>query len=165
MTQPLMYHLIEAKRSVRKLYTEALVGRGDITSDDADAALRDYQQQLERVFLETREALKAGSEAAKDQQTEDAKSAESDTGLEPPIAQAGDAPPRGSATETAISSDALAHLGKAFTNVPAGFTVHPKLLQAMEKRSQSITDGTIDWGTGELIAFGSLLMDGTPVRL
>ena len=164
MTQPLMYNLIEAKRSVRKLYTEALVGRGDITSDDADAALRDYQQQLERVFIETKEALKAGHEV-KDQQSEESGSAESDTGLEPPIAQAGDDAPRGSATETAISSDALAHLGKAFTNVPAGFTVHPKLLQAMEKRSQSVTDGGIDWGTGELIAFGSLLMDGTPVRL
>jgi len=161
MTQPLMYHLIEAKRSVRKLYTEALVGRGDITSEDADAALRDYQQQLERVFLETKEALRADAAAKKSHES----GAESDTGLEPPIAQAGDDEPRGSATETAISHDTLAHLGKAFTNVPPGFTVHPKLLQAMEKRSQSIADGGIDWATGELIAFGSLLMEGTPVRL
>ncbi|HHU09426.1 MAG TPA: multifunctional oxoglutarate decarboxylase/oxoglutarate dehydrogenase thiamine pyrophosphate-binding subunit/dihydrolipoyllysine-residue succinyltransferase subunit [Intrasporangiaceae bacterium] len=161
MTQPLMYNLIEAKRSVRKLYTENLVGRGDITIEDADAALRDYQQQLERVFLETREALKAG----KDPVAGDDEPAESDTGLEPPAAQMGDNAPRASATETAISADTLAHIGKVFTNVPAGFTVHPKLLQAMEKRSQSITDGGIDWGTGELIAFGSLLMDGTPVRL
>ncbi|GMA88580.1 hypothetical protein GCM10025868_38300 [Angustibacter aerolatus] len=45
MTQPLMYRLIEAKRSVRKLYTESLIGRGDITVEDAEAALRDYQQQ------------------------------------------------------------------------------------------------------------------------
>ncbi|MFN2320269.1 MAG: multifunctional oxoglutarate decarboxylase/oxoglutarate dehydrogenase thiamine pyrophosphate-binding subunit/dihydrolipoyllysine-residue succinyltransferase subunit [Dermatophilaceae bacterium] len=160
MTQPLMYNLIEAKRSVRKLYTENLVGRGDITSEDADAALRDYQQQLERVFLETKEALKQGADAAKD----DAESSEADTGLEPPTAQSSDAP-RGSATDTAISADTLAHIGKSFTNPPPGFTVHPKLLQAMEKRAQSVTDGGIDWGTGELIAFGSLLMDGTPVRL
>ena len=58
MTQPLMYNLIEAKRSVRKLYTESLIGRGDITVEDAEAALRDYQQQLERVFVETKAALK-----------------------------------------------------------------------------------------------------------
>jgi multifunctional 2-oxoglutarate metabolism enzyme len=159
MTQPLMYNLIEAKRSVRKLYTENLVGRGDITSEDADAALRDYQQQLERVFLETKEALKGAAEA---ERTSD--DAESDTGLEPPTAQSSDTP-RGSATETAISPDTLGHIGKSFTNPPPGFTVHPKLLQAMEKRAQSVTDGGIDWGTGELIAFGSLLMDGTPVRL
>ena len=64
MTQPLMYNLIEAKRSVRKLYTEALIGRGDISQEDAEAALRDYQQQLERVFLETKEAIKAPTTAA-----------------------------------------------------------------------------------------------------
>ncbi len=64
MTQPLMYNLIEAKRSVRKLYTEALIGRGDITVEDAEAALRDYQQQLERVFVETKEALKSAEQDA-----------------------------------------------------------------------------------------------------
>ncbi len=56
MTQPLMYTLIDAKRSVRKLYTEALIGRGDITVEEAEQALRDYQGQLEKVFAETREA-------------------------------------------------------------------------------------------------------------
>ena len=55
-TQPLMYDLIEARRSVRKLYTESLIARGDLTMEEAEAALRDYQQQLERAFTETREA-------------------------------------------------------------------------------------------------------------
>ena len=55
-TQPMMYDLIDAKRSVRKLYTEALIGRGDITLDEAEQILRDYQQELERAFTETREA-------------------------------------------------------------------------------------------------------------
>ena len=64
MTQPLMYNLIEAKRSVRKLYTESLIGRGDITVEDAEAALRDYQQQLERVFVETKAALKEAEKEA-----------------------------------------------------------------------------------------------------
>src|SRR5256885_97689 len=57
-TQPMMYDLIDAKRSVRKLYTEALIGRGDITVEEAEQALRDYQEQLERAFAETREAVK-----------------------------------------------------------------------------------------------------------
>ena len=55
-TQPLMYDLIEQKRSVRKLYTESLIGRGDITIEEAEQVLQDYQQQLERVFTEVREA-------------------------------------------------------------------------------------------------------------
>src|SRR4051812_2101906 len=54
-TQPVMYDLIDAKRSVRKIYTESLIGRGDITVEEAEAALRDYQEQLERVFAETRD--------------------------------------------------------------------------------------------------------------
>ena len=55
-TQPLMYDIIDKKRSVRKLYTEALIGRGDITLEEAEEALRDFQEQLERVFVETRDA-------------------------------------------------------------------------------------------------------------
>ena len=62
MTQPLMYALIEGKRSVRKLYTESLIGRGDITVEEAEQALRDYQGQLERVFTETREAIAASAD-------------------------------------------------------------------------------------------------------
>ena len=64
-TQPLMYDLIEAKRSTRKLYTESLIGRGDITMEEAEAALRDYQRQLERAFTETREAVAAAARAGR----------------------------------------------------------------------------------------------------
>ena len=62
-TQPLMYDLIEQKRSVRKLYTESLIGRGDITIEEAEQVLRDYQQQLERVFTEDPEASGQPSDA------------------------------------------------------------------------------------------------------
>src|SRR5687767_15484033 len=55
-TQPLMYDTINSKKSVRKLYTEALVGRGDITLEEAEEALADYQSQLERNFKEVKEA-------------------------------------------------------------------------------------------------------------
>lgn len=55
-TQPLMYDLIDKKRSVRKLYTESLIGRGDITLEEAEQALQDFQGQLEKVFKEVREA-------------------------------------------------------------------------------------------------------------
>ena len=58
MTQPRMYDLIEAKRSVRHLYTESLIRRGDITSAEAETVSKDYLSQLERVFVETREGYK-----------------------------------------------------------------------------------------------------------
>src|SRR5205085_12370859 len=56
MTNPLMYQIIDNKRSVRKLYTEELIGRGDISVEEAEESLRDYQSKLETVFKATREA-------------------------------------------------------------------------------------------------------------
>ncbi|MEW1806083.1 multifunctional oxoglutarate decarboxylase/oxoglutarate dehydrogenase thiamine pyrophosphate-binding subunit/dihydrolipoyllysine-residue succinyltransferase subunit [Pseudarthrobacter sp. NPDC080039] len=157
MTQPLMYNLIEAKRSVRKLYTESLIGRGDITEEEAEQLLRDYQERLERVFAETHAAqtspipiVTADSAAVSD--------------IERPMAQQSDAGVS-APSSTAISADTLARIGKAHVEIPDGFTVHPKLKQLLEKREQMSREGGIDWGFGEIAAFGSLIMEGVPVRL
>ena len=148
-TQPLMYDLIEHKRSVRKLYTEALIGRGDITVEEAESALRDYQQQLERVFAEVREASKEGSHAVSFITVPEYPAKEGASG----------------AYRTAISREMLKRISDAHVTVPEGFTVHPKVLPQLQRRATAITDGPIDWGTGEILAFGSLLMQGRPVRL
>ncbi|MDJ0456305.1 multifunctional oxoglutarate decarboxylase/oxoglutarate dehydrogenase thiamine pyrophosphate-binding subunit/dihydrolipoyllysine-residue succinyltransferase subunit [Arthrobacter sp. NQ7] len=157
MTQPLMYNLIEAKRSVRKLYTESLIGRGDITEEEAEQLLRDYQERLERVFAETHAAqtspipiVTADSAAVSD--------------IERPMAQQSDSN-ASAPVSTAISAETLARIGKAHVEVPEGFTVHPKLKQLLEKREQMSREGGIDWGFGEIAAFGSLIMEGVPVRL
>ncbi|MGB7449843.1 MAG: multifunctional oxoglutarate decarboxylase/oxoglutarate dehydrogenase thiamine pyrophosphate-binding subunit/dihydrolipoyllysine-residue succinyltransferase subunit [Ornithinimicrobium sp.] len=150
MTQPLMYDLIESKRSVRKLYTESLIGRGDITVEDAEDALRDYQRQLEQVFTETKAAL---------------KNPDSEEGLNRPRAQVEDDASRGSSFTSAITKATLEHIGDAFVSPPEGFTVHPKLAKLMERRHEMTRTGGVDWAMGELIAVGSLLMEGIPVRL
>jgi 2-oxoglutarate decarboxylase len=152
MTQPLMYNLIEAKRSTRKLYTEALVSRGDITVDEASEALAHYQGELERVFAETREVYTPSPET------------EPVAGLEKPESQLEDA---GTMVgwQTAVDADVLARIGRAHVRPPEGFTVHPKLSKLLETREQMSREGGIDWGFGELLAFGSLLIEGTPVRL
>ncbi|MDT0167585.1 multifunctional oxoglutarate decarboxylase/oxoglutarate dehydrogenase thiamine pyrophosphate-binding subunit/dihydrolipoyllysine-residue succinyltransferase subunit [Pseudarthrobacter sp. BRE9] len=157
MTQPLMYNLIEAKRSVRKLYTESLIGRGDITEEEAEQLLRDYQERLERVFAETHAAqtspipiVTADSAAVSD--------------IERPMAQQSDSSVS-APVSTAISAETLARIGKAHVEIPEGFTVHPKLKQLLEKREQMSRQGGIDWGFGEIAAFGSLIMEGVPVRL
>jgi multifunctional 2-oxoglutarate metabolism enzyme len=143
-TQPLMYDLIEQKRSVRKLYTESLIGRGDITLEEAEQVLRDYQQQLERVFTEVREAASTPSSWT----------------------TVPDYPEKhGHKSSTAISKETLKRIADAHVNTPEGFVVHPKVLPQLQRRAAAITDGPIDWGTGEILAFGSLLMNGRPVRL
>ncbi|MDJ0358373.1 multifunctional oxoglutarate decarboxylase/oxoglutarate dehydrogenase thiamine pyrophosphate-binding subunit/dihydrolipoyllysine-residue succinyltransferase subunit [Paenarthrobacter sp. PH39-S1] len=157
MTQPLMYNLIEAKRSVRRLYTEALIGRGDISEEEAEQLLRDYQERLERVFAETHAAqtspipiITADSQAVSDLERPSAQQA--DGGVNKP-------------KSTAITAETLAHIGKSHVEVPEGFTVHPKLQSLLEKREQMSREGGIDWGFGELAALGSLLMEGVPVRM
>ena len=59
----------------------------------------------------------------------------------------------------------MQHIGDAFVNMPEGFTLHPKLQQLVQRRAAMVREGGIDWAMGELIAFGSLLKEGVPVRL
>jgi 2-oxoglutarate dehydrogenase E1 component len=140
-TQPLMYDIIDKKRSVRKLYTEALVGRGDITLDEAEEALRDFQEQLERVFVETRDASGRPKPA-------------------PDMTLPGPQP-----VDTAITPEVMKRIGDAFASPPDGFMVHPRLKPQLDRRAAMASEGGIDWAFGELLAFGSVVLDGVPVRL
>ncbi|MDR3068731.1 MAG: multifunctional oxoglutarate decarboxylase/oxoglutarate dehydrogenase thiamine pyrophosphate-binding subunit/dihydrolipoyllysine-residue succinyltransferase subunit, partial [Cellulomonas sp.] len=65
----------------------------------------------------------------------------------------------------AVSPQTLTRIGQAHTNPPEGFTVHPKLVQLLANRERMSREGGIDWAFGELLAFGSLLLEGTSVRL
>ncbi len=143
-TQPRMYDLIEQKRSVRKLYTEALIGRGDISTEDAEAVLTRFRGGLESVFKQARE------EAAEDNG----------------YRRVPYYPPKlGKTQGTTISADTMAKIANAHVTFPEGFAVHPKVLPQLQRRADGILHGPIDWATGELLAFGSLLLEGRPVRL
>lgn len=155
MTQPLMYNLIEAKRSVRKLYTEALVGRGDITQAEFEAAHADFQDRLERAFLETHAAQTSSIPVITDEV------AAAHRGLAGPGA-ADDAV--GEPVTTGVPESVVHLIGDTFNNKPAGFTVHNKLQQLLQKRLDMSRNGNIDWSFGELLALGSVLLEGTPVR-
>ncbi len=150
MTQPLMYSLIENKRSVRKIYTESLIGRGDISVEEAEQALRDYQGQLERVFAETREAISSSDEEGTGE------------GIEPPAEQKASV---GAGRPTAVDLEVVKRIADAHVAPPDGFTVHPKLMPLLQKRAAMASEGGIDWAMGELFAFGSLLLEGKPIRL
>nr|WP_111651873.1 multifunctional oxoglutarate decarboxylase/oxoglutarate dehydrogenase thiamine pyrophosphate-binding subunit/dihydrolipoyllysine-residue succinyltransferase subunit [Actinoplanes lutulentus] len=141
MTNPRMYQIIDTKRSVRKLYTEELIGRGDITVQEAEEQLRDYQGRLEDVFKATRDA--GGTPPRPRSLTEEA---------EPEV-------------QTAIGTDVVRAVGQSHVELPEGFTPHKRVQQLLDRRAKMSSDGGIDWGFGELIAFGSLLGQGVTVRL
>jgi 2-oxoglutarate dehydrogenase E1 component len=143
MSNPLMYAIIDSKRSVRKLYTEELIGRGDITVEDAEELLRDYQAQLERVFKATRDAASTPKQPTRPRRQEEP---------EPQV-------------DTAVDPSVVRAVGEAHLTLPEGFTPHKRIQQLLDRRAKMAAEGNIDWGFGEIIAFGSLLHDGVTVRL
>jgi len=144
MTQPAMYEIIDTKRSVRKTYTESLIGRGDISVEEAETALRDFSSQLEHVFNEVRELEKHPVRAS------------------PTIEGEQQVPAQ---VPTAVTRELVERIGDAFVNVPDGFTPHPRVKPVLERRHKMSREGGIDWAFGELLAFGSLAMEGKLVRL
>ena len=140
-TQPQMYKLIDAKRTTRALYAEALVGRGDITADENEQISKQFQAELEAIYAAVHNV-----------------EPESPNWQIPKTAEPQDNP-------TAISADVVQKIAATQVAVPEGFTVHPKLLPQLQKRVEMVKDGAIDWGMGEIITYGSLLLEGHPVRI
>ncbi len=144
MTQPSMYDVIDAKRSVRKIYTESLIGRGDISMEEAEQALKDFSNQLEHVFNEVRELEKAPATVSPSVEYEQRVPSDLDTSV--PLA-------------------VVHRIGDAHVDLPAGFTVHPRVQPVLQRRLTMSREGNIDWAFAELLALGSLVMDGKLVRL
>ena len=173
MTQPLMYRLIDSLDSTRGVYTAALVGRGDITPQEAQEIAKSYQDELERVFTEARIQVTGGTGSddagdANDTSTQDlsdpTKVGVPLSSLEIPYSQrAGTGMMLG--WTSAVPRDVVERIGDAQVAWPESFTVHPKLQAMLSKRREATREGGIDWGLGELIALGSLLMEGVPIRL
>ena len=144
MTQPKMYELIDGRKTVREQYTEDLLGRGDLNKEDAEKVSKDFHDQMESVFIEVKESEKKAF-APQEGITSSQKL------------------PHG--LETNISRADLVEIGEAYANKPADFTFHPRVAPVAQKRLESTTEGGIDWGWGELIAFSSLANGGKLVRL
>jgi multifunctional 2-oxoglutarate metabolism enzyme len=144
LTQPLLYLLIKEHRSVRKLYTESLVRRGDIDMDQAEEILRDFSRRLQSALDETR-----------------ASAPPQPAVLPPPPEPAPVLPP----IETGVAPDGLQQVADALVTFPDGFTVHPKLVKVFDTRAKLWASGEADWAMGEALAYGTLLLEGRDVRL
>jgi len=144
-TQPLMYAKIEQRRSVRKLYTESLVKRGQMSLEEAEQALDDFRQRLQQALDETRQSAPPASLKA----------------AEPP-ASVGVLPH----IETGVDRAVLDRVYDRLSQWPEDFHPHPKLAKQFETRDKMVRDqGEVDWATAEALAFGSLLLEGTDIRL
>lgn len=143
-TQPHMYDLISQKRSTRTIYTENLIGRGDITVEDAEAVMSKFRDRLETVFKEVRQA----------------------TSTPAPYDSVPDYPhKRNTDRPTAISADLMEAVARAQDQLPAAFTPHPKIAPQLARRAKGLREGGVDWASAEMLALGSLLTEGLHVRL
>ncbi|MGE3621045.1 MAG: multifunctional oxoglutarate decarboxylase/oxoglutarate dehydrogenase thiamine pyrophosphate-binding subunit/dihydrolipoyllysine-residue succinyltransferase subunit, partial [Acidimicrobiia bacterium] len=143
-TQPLMYAKIDERRSVRKIFTESLVKRGHLSLEEAEQALDDFQARLQG-------ALDATRQSAPPKGTVALVPAPS-TGVLPPI-------------ETGVERDVLDRVYAALSTFPEGFNVHPKLRRQFETRDKMWADGDVDWALAEQLAYGSLLVERTDIRI
>jgi 2-oxoglutarate dehydrogenase E1 component len=144
-TQPLMYAKIDDRRSVRKLFTESLVKRGQLSIEEAEQALDDFKSKLQQALDETRQSAPPSTLRA----------------AEPPP-PVGCLPP----VETGVDRPLLDRIYDTLGGWPDDFNVHPKLARQFATRDAMVRDeGEVDWATGEALAFGSLLLEGTDIRL
>ena len=142
-TQPQMYKVIDQMRSVRKIYTETLIRRGDISIDEAEAYLDEFNARLQGVLDEVRTVPVPHLDAV------------------PVNESPHDAP----APETGVERTALLEIARATITAPDGFTIHPKLERQFAQRASMVDSGEVDWALGEALAFGTMLREGTNVRL
>ncbi len=149
LTQPKMYKLIKEHRSVRKIYTETLLRKGDIDPKEAEAWLDAFQNKLQEAFDRTKEEVPPSAKADPLWTDEDVTGFQNEP-----------------SPDTSITREQLERIGRVLTAVPEKFTPHPKLKPVLTKR-QAMAEGKepMDWAFGEMTAFAALLLDGFRVRL
>src|SRR6266540_3563519 len=144
-TQPLMYKRIEEHPGVRGLYARRLVREGVLT----EAEVKQLEDRQHAAYEEALATAKTKGEQAG-----------------PPAAQHPGETGRVEEVATGVPRETLMHIGRVLTTVPSGFNLNPKMVQQLARRAKMIETGQpIDWATAESLAFGSLLLEGTPIRM
>ncbi len=144
-TQPTMYERIKQHPRVRQVYAERLTQAGVLDAATAQAEVDAAYQKLVDVQKALKESL--GRPVSYEERV-----------VRPPKPE----------PATAVAHDVLATLNEQLLAVPDGFTVHAKLQKQLERRREAFGSeggGGIDWAHAEALAYASLLIEGTPVRL
>ncbi|MFW5683353.1 MAG: 2-oxoglutarate dehydrogenase E1 component [Spirochaetota bacterium] len=149
-SHPLMYNMIKDHPSVTTIYGKRVADEGTFSSDDQKSFKDTYIGVLKEEMQKAREGQKPNIDDAFErgewQQYSHKHSFET--------------------VETGVSTDRLDHIAEVLTTIPEEFNLHPKLNRFVTDRRARWEDGsTIDWAFGESLAFGSLLMEGHPIRL
>ena len=149
-TQPIMYKKISNHPFVTKIYSEKLISENKMTSEEAKNIYDKRNAFLEQEFQAGNNYLPNKADWLEGKWSGLKKA----PGLEER---------RG---RTGVQIDKIRAVGNVMTSVPKNFEVHRKLQRVLDNRKKSLDEGTnIDWSTAEQLAFGTLLIEGNPVRL
>lgn len=148
-TQPVMYAKILERPSLSEVYTETLLMRGDLTYEETQAIVQEFQGRLEKA----QEEVKATPRSAGMKGYQGRWKA-----LTPHYTLA--------TTATGVPLETLENITRVLTTVPDNFTIHPKIARMLETRARDLRERRpVDWSFAEALAFGSLALEGIPVRL
>ena len=149
-TQPIMYRKIADHPFVTKIYADKLIKEKKITEEQAKKVYDNRNQFLEEEFQAGSNYLPNKADWLEGKWTglKKAPGLEERRGI------------------TGVTIDKIKKIGEILTSVPRDFEIHKKLQRVLDNRKKALKDGTnIDWSTAEQLAFGTLLLEGNPVRL
>ena len=150
-TQPVMYRTIRGHRTTVQIYADKLIGEGLVSKEEVDRMRADWRAFLENEY-EVGQAYRPNKADWLDGAWSGLRTADQQDELR-----------RG---KTAVPLKTLKEIGRKLTEVPKGFEVHKTIGRFLDNRRQAIESGEgLDWATGEALAFGSILLDGNPIRL
>ncbi len=157
-TQPVLYKTIATHAQVSAIYTEQLNREGSVTTAESDAIKAEYLAALEANLGKAKEKeAKKTAKRGKLSRPEDVF--KGSTAVFQPVFTH-------NPVNTAVSAATIDQVVRGLTKVPADFKLNPKIKRFLEARVQAHKEGgPVDWGFGEALAFGTLLVEGTPVRL
>ena len=149
-TQPLMYKAIGAQPSTREVYAQKLVAEGTLTEADVEQVNAEVRKRLDDAF--------EASGSFKPNKADWLEGHWSDITTAPSLEER-----KG---ETDVAMETLQKVGKALTEIPASFNLNRKLNRFIDNRKKIFKTGEgVDWATAEALAFGTLLSEGTLVRI
>ncbi|MGH8047520.1 MAG: 2-oxoglutarate dehydrogenase E1 component [Chthoniobacterales bacterium] len=159
-TQPTLYKSIHAHPRLSEIFTDEIRALGAVTPEEIEKIKTDAISELETALADVKAKQKAKSEQEKISGVVEKKELAGSTAIF-------QAPYSHEPVNTAITPATLEQIVAALTSLPDGFRVLPKLKRILIERRKKIWEdgGPYDWAFGEALAFGSLLMEGTPVRL
>jgi 2-oxoglutarate dehydrogenase E1 component len=149
-TNPRMYNVIRRHPGVAALYGERCAEAGLMSSEEQESLRRTYAARLRQGLKTARE--NPPEPTLRPFQGDEWRGLHGRYSLETAL--------------TGVQAPTLNRVAAVLTRIPVGFTIHPKLKRILEeKRRRLASDGTVDWAFAEALAWGSLLLEGTPVRL